>query len=300
MEPNTLLILYTLENLTEKDSRTLFTASLAISVNPRDTLSDKINLGRAAFWVHLRQDIHVALLLQVPINVDYPPCLQRDKILEDMENIISQKTLLQDNVIDCAWANRIAIILVDIINYSFQHRRRELQPWIDLRGRLDHWIIAKPRRFHPYYERAPDPAQDRIFPDIWFSCDCYVLAWLYYHTATILLKIFLPNPEDLIFDNQPNKPPIFNSVANREEVLIHARAICGVAITNPNAQALIVVCHMVTISAVFFTTAEERSETIKLIRLAHTVTGHPLRDIEEKLRSCWNQQGNTSARSLQS
>ncbi|KAE8136462.1 hypothetical protein BDV38DRAFT_283949 [Aspergillus pseudotamarii] len=287
------------ENLMEKDSASLFTASLAISVNPRDTVTDKMNLGRAAFWVHLRQDIHVALLLQVPINVDYPPCLQRDKILQDVENMTSGTTLLPDDVIDCAWTNKVALTLVDIINYCFQRQPRHVESWINLRGRLDHWIIGKPRRFHPYYERAADLANGRVFPDIWISCDCYVLAWLYYHTASVLLKTFLPCSDALATRAQQSKSPILNSIVNREEVLIHARAICGIATTNPNAQALIVVCHMVTVSAVFFTTADERNETIRLIRLAHTLTGHPLRDIEEKLQDAWNQQRNISDTSLQ-
>lgn len=256
-----------------------------------------MNLGRAAFWVHLRQDIHVALLLQIPINMDYPPCLRKDMILEDMENTTTQKTSARDDIIDCAWANKLAILLVDIINYSFQQEPRELQSWISLRGRLDHWIIAKPRRFHPYYERSPDAAKGRVYPDIWITCDCHVLAWLYYHTATILLQTYLPNSKALLFDNQPSTPSILDSIENREKILIHARAICGIAVSNPNAQALIVVCHMVTISAIFFSTAAERNETIKLIKLAHTMTGHPLRDIEEKLENSWKQQSNAAATS---
>lgn len=257
-----------------------------------------LNLGRAAFWVHLRQDIHVALLLQIPINMDYPPCLRKDMILEDMQDVMSHKTSARDDIIDCAWANQLAILLVDIINYSFQQGPRELEAWISLRGRLDHWIIAKPRRFHPYYERARDAAKGRIFPEIWITCDCHVLAWLYYHTATILLKAYLPTLESFSSDNRPDTSPIRGSIENKEEILIHARAICGIAKTNPNAQALIVVCHMVTISAVFFSTAAERKETMKLIKLAHTMTGHPLRDVEEKLEDHWKQQSTAPTSSV--
>jgi hypothetical protein len=80
------------------------------------------------------------------------------------------------------------------------------------------------------------------------------------------------------------------SLQDREEVLIHARAICGIAITNRNARALIVICHMVTISAIFFSTEAEQNVAIDLIRLAHRVTGQPLGHIEEKLHDCWSQQ----------
>jgi len=274
----------------EKNTETLFTAALAISANPSDTLSDRMDLGRAAFWVHLRQDVHVALLLQVPINTDYPPCLHREKVLENLDLITTQKAApVRQESVDCAWANRIAVLLVDIINYCFQDGPRNLEPWIALRGRLDHWSIAKPRNLKPYYERAPAPSEGRVFPDIWLSSDSQVLAWLYYHTATILLRTYPPNSETSNFSGQEaSKAPTISCLESREEVLIHARAICGIALTNPNAQALIVVCHMVTISAIFFATEAEQNETINLIRMAHTVTGHPLHDVELKLRKAWH------------
>ncbi|KAL2825682.1 hypothetical protein BJY01DRAFT_256201 [Aspergillus pseudoustus] len=281
-------------------TETLFTSSLAISVKPQGTLSDKVDLGRAAFWVHLRQDIHVALLLQVPIDVDYPPCIQKDQILAGMDYITTTTqpgSSLGKDTIDCAWANRIAVLLVDVINYCFQDSgSRELESWIHIRGRLDHWSAAKPRRFQPYYERPADPASGRVFPDIWIACDCYVLAWMYYHTAKILLKTFPPNHLEALQHHHhssssgSSRVPRIESLEDREEVLIHARAICGIAITNPNAQALIVACHMVTISAIFFDTEAERDATIDLLRLAHTVTGHPLTHIEQKLHTCWGRQ----------
>ena len=115
------------------------------------------------------------------------------------------------------------------------------------------------------------------------SCDCHVLAWLYYHAARILLKTYLP----FRGSGDDSFGPLIESLENREEVLLHARAICGIAMTNPNAQALIVVCHMVTISAIFFTEETDQRETMNLLRMAHSVTGHPYEDIERKLRTHW-------------
>ncbi|KAL1870827.1 hypothetical protein VTK73DRAFT_2384 [Phialemonium thermophilum] len=276
------------ENLSEKNTETLFTAALAIAANPSETFSDEMDLGRAAFWVHLRQDIHVALLLEVPINTDYPPCLHRERIIENLDWITTQKVPARQETIDCAWANRMSVLLVDIINYCFQKGPRNVEEWISLRSRLDHWSVAKPKKFQPYYERAAAPSEGRVFPEIWISSDCHVLAWLFYHTGTLLLKAYPPDSDTAPFRGQKKSgPPGLSFLESREEILIHARAICGIAITNPNAQALIVVCHIVTVSAVFFTSEAERNETLNLVQLAHKVTGHPKHDVEKKLRKRW-------------
>lgn len=57
-----------------------------------------------------------------------------------------------------------------------------------------------------------------------------------------------------------NAYPIYDALTNQEEVLLHARAICGIVLTNPNAQALIVMCHMATISSIFFTDKSYQAE----------------------------------------
>ena len=188
----------------------------------------------------------------------------------------------------------MAVLLFDVINYCFQRGPRAVEDWLSLRRRLDHWKIAKPRHFQPYYERSPDPSDGRYFPDIWISSDCQVLAWLYYHTGTILLKTYPPNTVAATPENMSHVVPMLDCLESREEVLIHASAICGIASTNPNAQALIVLCHIVTISAIFFTSESEQKETINLIRMAHTVTGHPLHDVEQKLVKSWASQGESA------
>lgn len=275
----------------ERHTDGLFTAALAISAYPPDAPSDRTSLGSAAFWVHLRQDIHLALLLEVPINTDYPPCLHRETRLHNLDDIISGNVSVRPDILDSAWANRIASILVDVINHCFQGGQQDPQAWISLRGQLDRWNISKPDRFQAYYERAPNRLEGRYFPDIWISSDCYVIAWLYYHTAIVLLKRFVPSSGKF---PTVSHPPSVSNFESREEILIHARAICGIVRTNPNAQALIILCHMVTVSAIFFTDEAEQNEIINLLRMAHDITGHPLQAVEQKLRRGWTSGGTSS------
>ncbi|KAL2421476.1 hypothetical protein ABEF95_008815 [Exophiala dermatitidis] len=103
----TYVMLRNYEHMTEcfsgQDPDTLFTAALAISANPSDMTTQQADVGRAAFWVHLRQDVHVALLLQIPIRTDYPPCLQTEKILADLNAVTGQQASVRQEVLDCAW-----------------------------------------------------------------------------------------------------------------------------------------------------------------------------------------------------
>ncbi|KAF7193810.1 hypothetical protein HII31_04879 [Pseudocercospora fuligena] len=268
-------------NMMEKDSDSIFTSALAIAVEPSLKINN-LDLGRASFWVHLRQDLHLALLLQVPVKTDYPPCLQREKMLEHIELLMNGQLQADQASINCAWAQRVVILLLDVINYCFQKGSRNLHTWLHLGNQLDHWRFAKPVLFNPYYERKADLSQGRIFPEVWIASNCYVLAWMYYYTAAILLKMFPPWNEA---DSAPGSS--HGDIECQEEVRVLARMICGIAKTNPNAQALIVLCHMVTVSAIFFTHGQERAETLNLIRMARTVTGHPLREVERKLCNGW-------------
>jgi hypothetical protein len=269
----------------------MFTAALAISVNPSAELPDDRSLGAAAFWVHLRQDIHVALHLQTPIDVEYSPCFPRQKIVDHLERCIKGDVPIEKGEVHAAWAKWIALLLVDVINYCFQDGVRELQNWLHLRQRLDHWKHSKPSNLKPFFERKADLAKGRPFPEIWISIEAGVLMWLYYYATSILLKTHLPGGVNVgIYQSEAYTLPTFDDLESREEVLLLARAICGVAKTNPNAQALIVVCHMVTISAIFFTDIQEQRETIRLIRMTRTVTGHPLADVERRLEAAWGRE----------
>ncbi|RFU31981.1 hypothetical protein B7463_g4375, partial [Scytalidium lignicola] len=114
----TYVMLRSYEQMTEdiKETGTLFTASLAISAGPSRSPSE-VAVGRAAFWIHLRQDIHIALLLQCYIRTDYCPCLSREEMLADLD-----KTLSSPSAIDCACANRMANVSAIYFNDEIEQR----------------------------------------------------------------------------------------------------------------------------------------------------------------------------------
>ncbi|KAF2094295.1 hypothetical protein NA57DRAFT_60925 [Rhizodiscina lignyota] len=155
------------DDLREKQAETLFTASLAFTADPSELSTKEEALKCASFWVHLRQDIHVALFLQCPIRTDYSPYLRKDDILLNLENSAGQAAL------DCAWGNRMVGLLCDVINYCFQQGPRTFDTWTELWINVERWSWERPQSFKPFCERERDPSQKRIFPEIWLTSDCH-------------------------------------------------------------------------------------------------------------------------------
>lgn len=127
---------------------------------------------RAAFWVHLRQDIHVALLLQCPIRTDFEPCLRREEIIVSLEKEANGQRVSQ-TAIDCAWGNRMVTILCNVINYCFQKGERLIEPWTALWVDVERWSFERPSSFNPFCVRERDPSRNRTFPEIWLTSDCH-------------------------------------------------------------------------------------------------------------------------------
>ncbi|KIW29810.1 uncharacterized protein PV07_05597 [Cladophialophora immunda] len=271
------------DNLEDSQPDSLFTAALALNTSSDVVPSEEESLMRAAFWVHLRQDIHVALLLKCPIRSDFEPCLRKDEILSSLEKEVQGQGVSQ-TAIDCAWGNRMVSLLCDVINYCFQEGERTLETWTLLWVDVERWCFEKPPSFKPYCERERDPSRNRVFPEIWLTCDWHVVASLYYHTAKLLLKTHRPYSSWRMKASDMTPGYDFDSM---DEILLHARAICGIIITNPIAQALIIACHMINVAGAFFTDEQEQHETVRLLEMAQATTGHPSTKAKQKLKEVW-------------
>lgn len=126
---------------------------------------------------------------------------------------------------------------------------------------------------------------------------------MYYHAAKLLLKTRRP------VNRRRYEAPNMEFECDldpRDEILLHARAICGITTTNPVAQALIIACHLVRannaeplfvspltahdqiiVAGAFFNDKQEQDETFKLLEMAQTMTGHPCTIAKQKLREVW-------------
>lgn len=178
-------------NFSERTPESLFSESLALSTKPWNAYSDKASLKRAAFWIHLRQDIHVALMLQSPIHVDHTlyeqtvsvaiqiteEDLAARKVARDRRGSQQHSPLVvltedrNDARVDCAWANRLVGLTCRIIIYCYDIREQSIEKWTSLLVELESWNFGKPATFQPFFEMAPDPEGGRPFPTLHLQND---------------------------------------------------------------------------------------------------------------------------------
>ena len=140
-------------------------------------------MKQAAFWVHMRQDIHVALMLECPISVDFPLYVQTLAVVmeitqqdtaahREQEAYMSLKTQHGYKArAECAWSNKVIGLVCDVVNYCFGEADPTVEDWSTLLLKLERWNLEKPRTFVPFFERGHDNAQKRPFPDIYLSSD---------------------------------------------------------------------------------------------------------------------------------
>ncbi|CAI4215969.1 unnamed protein product [Parascedosporium putredinis] len=266
---------------------TLFSSSLALSTSPWSAYMDKEgSLKRAAFWVHIREDIHVALFLRWPIKIDCPLFQQNLKAIKDLTkaNLAERRTSLEPPGlrlprpdIECAWSNHIIGLTCHVINFCFgPEQGKSVETWAVLLSQVECWNLEKPDTFAPFHEHDAEPEQNQVFPTILLSCDWHVIGLLYYHLSLILLK-----------SHRPGQAGSLTTLHGKGEIINHTRILCGIVISNPIAQALIVACHMIIVAGIFLENPAEQREVLQLLHMARTATGWPVDEVEKRLKDAW-------------
>ncbi|KAL1851687.1 hypothetical protein VTK73DRAFT_9378 [Phialemonium thermophilum] len=307
--------------LRERLQDSLFSSSLALSTSPWLAYRDEEGiLKRAAFWVHVREDIHVALFLRCPIKIDYvlfqqnfeavaqlthADCLARgqlsagsrrraggggDSTADDESAAVpppppppplpaTSHSCQSQQVVECAWSNQIIGLTCDVINFCFGEPEHDhaVETWAALLAKVERWNLEKPPTFMPFHEQDSRPEENQVFPRIWLSCDWHVMGFLYYHLSLILLKSHRPG-------QTLSQMTTFNG---KGEIINHTRILCGIVLTNPIAQALIVACHMINVAGVFLESPAEQNEVLQLLHMTRTATGWPVEEVEKRLREAW-------------
>ncbi|KAH7161005.1 hypothetical protein EDB81DRAFT_783722 [Dactylonectria macrodidyma] len=285
-------------NLSEKHPESLFSERLALSTEPWNTYSVNGALKRAAYWIHLRQDIHIALIFECPVRVDN--ILYDQTVATATE--ITEKDWMNRNIsticrreqqngsltprpveeicnikVECAWANQLVGLTCRIINYCFDSRSRSVQEWLSLTMALESWNIRKPDAFRPLLEIGPDPANGRPFPAIYLQNDWHVLGLLYYHLAMFMLR-----------SNRPNRRPMNQDLESieynvKEEMLHHGRTICGIAVSNPTYPSMLIAVSMLIVVGCFFTDEPSQQGVLDLLEKIKTDTGSQTDDIRRRM-----------------
>jgi hypothetical protein len=169
-----------------------------------------IGLRLAAFWVALRQDIHMAFINGRPVH----PNLFRghDEWMT---------TLLRNTNDDCCkHANRIILHCAACLAFCYGDDEQSVQAWDELRRCQDEWWDSRPWFYGPVW--ATDANSDVLFPQQMYVSDAAVIGVLHYHLARMLLAAHNPKTPRL----GPGRVTAMRE--SNEEIKSIVRVICGI------------------------------------------------------------------------
>ena len=110
-------------------------------------------IGRAAFWVHQRQDVYNALINQRIPKTDLT------------RSALDRSTASAD---EYTWAKRATCLNAEVVDFCFGPDAASIQRFTDVKNKLDAWDRCKPPAFTPVLYRERDPYRGLVFADIQF------------------------------------------------------------------------------------------------------------------------------------
>ncbi|KAE8144964.1 hypothetical protein BDV25DRAFT_170903 [Aspergillus avenaceus] len=180
-------------------------------------------LRLAAFWVGIRQEFHTSFIRQRAFQFDLSCC----------DNTIYRFLTRSD---DPTWANRAILHCADVLTYCFGNKKQPIEIYQQLWEFSQNWQLLVPSSFHPIYCREADQSKNQVFPEVWYLNDCSVTAIQHWHLARILLHAFDPRVPRVGLGRK-------KAVAQRDAEIIQSLFIlCGIALSNRTAPALITAC----------------------------------------------------------
>ncbi|KAH7157787.1 hypothetical protein B0J13DRAFT_542737 [Dactylonectria estremocensis] len=237
-----------------------------VFVAAQDKLSELGSLRRAAFWVALRQEIHMAFMQARPVHANYDLETVCDLIVPD------------DN--GCSFANLTIIHCAACLRYCFSGEEHNANTWEKLRMSQDCWWEERPWYFHPMYINAES---NNVFPEVIFLNDAVVTGVLHYYLIEILLAAHNPTAPRLGLGQAAS----FRSI--NEAIKRNVRMVCGVAESNPRTMtSYAYVCLAITMGGDRFTDLREQNALYNILIKIDTRYAWPTGSTQEYLRSVWD------------
>lgn len=115
------------------------------------------NLANAAFWVHQRQDLFVAI-----INSRAPKTCSA---IETESHLYSGE--------EYAWTKRATTLHAEVVDFCFGPRSNSVEAFLSIANDLDEWDSCKPVTFTPVHFDEPDSSlESQGYRDLCFTLDC--------------------------------------------------------------------------------------------------------------------------------
>lgn len=123
------------------------------------TSSTTSSLRFATFNIELRQEIHIAFMMNRPLPLCFVGYSDIDCTLQPTD--------------DWMWTYRISAHTAATLNHCNGTGPKTLERWKELWEYLDRWEEAVPASFRPIFQEDADPTNGKLFPDVWLANDCH-------------------------------------------------------------------------------------------------------------------------------
>ncbi|KAG9848687.1 hypothetical protein KCU86_g3293, partial [Aureobasidium melanogenum] len=221
------------------------------------------DLRSAAFWLGVRQEVYYAIANQKPTSLRFAHD-ENDAALEPTH--------------DGAWANRMVMHCVGVVNYCFGSHE-DATDYESLLEYCKTWISSLPSSYRPIIYR--DPGQGNAFSEIAYLSSASVVGLQHYHLASMLLCAHDPRVPRVGIARMSA------SQAVDDELRSHARMVCGLAVSNENIAPSFVNASMaISLAGGLFRQDDEREACLAILQKCQGL-GWPTEDIEKQLRLAW-------------
>lgn len=197
-------------------------------------------------------------------------------------NFENSSSLSKDD--DLSWANRIVLLLAQILNVAFLKPDPESDDRLRRLGdKTEAWMRQKPSTFEPIKFVPRDKNSQHRFPIIWMLHPFHVLGIQYYHIAKILLAISASQSD-------PNKRYFFRWGKDVERrVRAHILTVVGLAQSNPRAEnTLFTARHTLTVWGNILTKRPDQEAVKDFLQDMEKKTGWTNSKLLASLEEQWN------------
>ncbi|KAL3600360.1 hypothetical protein FPOAC2_04598 [Fusarium poae] len=238
-----------------------------VFVAAQEKILDFTGLRRAAFWVALRQEIHMSFMQARPVDPNFA--------LEDISRLV------QNDDTCCTFANLTILQCAACLRYCYGSEDQSFSAWERLQEAQERWWAERPWHFHPMYINESDDVPG-VFPQALYLNDAVVTGVLHYLLIKVLLAAHNPRTPKL----GPGQAKAAKTI--NEEIRKTVKMVCGVAESNQrNPTGFAYACLAITMAGDRFNDLYEQEALYNVLQKADVQFGWPNRSVQEYLKEAW-------------
>ncbi|GKT98070.1 unnamed protein product [Fusarium langsethiae] len=238
-----------------------------VFVSAQEKILDFTGLRRAAFWVALRQEIHMSFMQARPVDPNFA--------LEDISRLV------QNDDTCCTFANLTILQCAACLRYCYGFEDQSFSAWERLQEAQEKWWAERPWHFHPMYINESDDVPG-VFPQALYLNDAVVTGVLHHLLIKVLLAAHNPRTPKL----GPGQAKAAKAI--NEEMRKNVKMVCGVAESNQrNPTGFAYACLAITMAGDRFDNLYEQEALYNVLQKADVQFGWPNRSVQEYLKEAW-------------